>query len=473
MSHVRPATVAGMFYPGSARALETAVRSLLANATVSRPSSCRPKAIIAPHAGYIYSGPVAASVYACLRPFAAGIRRVVLIGPSHRVPLRGMAATGASAFATPLGPVPVDAVATAEILNLPQVALVDAAHAEEHSLEVHLPFLQQILGEFTLVPLVAGDATADEVAEVLNRLWSGPETLIVVSSDLSHYLDYASARARDAATTDAIERLAPAGIEVDQACGRVPLAGLLCVARQRGLNVKTVDVRNSGDTAGDRRRVVGYGAWLFTEPVVDASASCAEDCALEETVASYGGAMRVIAWESITRGFDSGKPMTLDSAKLVPALATHGASFVTLRRDGQLRGCIGTAHAFQPLAADIAKNAFAAAFSDHRFAPLQRAELGDLAVTVSILGAPTRLAFASERELLAMLCPGKDGLIIEADGHRALFLPQVWKTIPDPRDFLVQLKRKAKLADDAWPEGLAAWRFAAMSVPAEDGPPTR
>lgn len=466
MSHVRPAAVAGTFYPGNANDLKACVRSLLNQAALTSRVAGQPKAIIAPHAGYVYSGPVAASAYACLRAYADAIRRVVLIGPCHRVSLRGIGATAAAAFATPLRPVPVDTAAVAQILSLPQVSVVEATHAEEHSLEVHLPFLQEILEHFTIVPLVAGQANAAEVAEVLERLWGGPETLIVVSSDLSHYLDYASARAIDAATTRAIETLSADDIGADQACGRVPVSGLLSVARRRKLTATTLDVRNSGDTAGDRRRVVGYGAWLFTEPPQAKSAGEDEEASLHSIIARHGNAMHALARASIAHGFDHGRPLQADLSSYAGELAETGASFVTLRRRGQLRGCIGTAKAFRPLAADIAENAFAAAFDDHRFPPLDCRESDDLDVTVSLLSRPAAIDFIDERDLLARLRPGKDGLIIEADGRRALFLPQVWTTISEPGEFLVQLKRKAGLADHAWPEGMRAWRFLTASVPA-------
>jgi AmmeMemoRadiSam system protein B len=257
---VRRAAVAGLFYPGDERELRSTVRSMLA-ATSS--AGKVPKAIIAPHAGYIYSGPIAASVYALVGEGRSTIRRVILLGPAHRVPVDGLAVSSAREFASPLGSVSVDRKALAQILELPQVRSFDAAHAGEHSLEVHLPFLQEVLDEFTLVPLVVGDATAAEVAEVLELLWGGPETLIVVSSDLSHYLSYEQARTEDGATASAIEQLRPQDIAAHQACGGIPVKGLLLAAKAHGLEVTTLDLRNSGDTAGARDQVVGYGAFAF------------------------------------------------------------------------------------------------------------------------------------------------------------------------------------------------------------------
>jgi AmmeMemoRadiSam system protein B len=261
LSQVRSPAVAGTFYPGTRRELEGAVRSYLGQ---TRPEEGdAPKALIAPHAGYAYSGPIAASAYALLAPVRERIERVVLLGPAHRVFVRGLAAPDPAAFATPLGEIPIDRAALERLAALPQVSLRPDAHAPEHSLEVHLPFLQVVLDEFSLVPLVVGDASGEEVAEVLEALWGGPETLIVVSSDLSHYESYATARRMDAATTRAIEALRPEGIRRDDACGRVPIQGLLRAARSHGLNPRTLDVRNSGDTAGPRDAVVGYGAWAF------------------------------------------------------------------------------------------------------------------------------------------------------------------------------------------------------------------
>ena len=256
----RPPAVAGLFYPADPAALERAVAGYLAGTAPEAPT---PKALIVPHAGFVYSAPVAAGAYAALAKARGSVTRVVLIGPAHRVAFRGLALPDTDAFETPLGMVPIDRDAAATLTRLPQVRLSEKAHRDEHALEVQLPFLQRVLGDFTLVPLLVGDATPAEVAEVIDALWGGPETVIVISSDLSHYLDYASARRLDARTARAIESLRPDDIGPDQACGRLPIQGLLWVAKARGLGVTTVDLRNSGDTVGPRDRVVGYGAWLL------------------------------------------------------------------------------------------------------------------------------------------------------------------------------------------------------------------
>lgn len=260
---IREPAVAGLFYPEDAQGLRREIEALLANVL---PSADVPKAIIVPHAGYIYSGPVAASVYARLKAAHGRIRRVVLLGPSHRVPFSGLAVPSADQFLTPLGSISIDRGAIDSLAGVPQVVTLDAAHEYEHSLEVQLPFLQMTLGEFSLVPIVVGDVGDKKVAEVLDRLWGGEETLVVISSDLSHYQDYVTAQKMDRVTSDAIVSLHPEDLGYEDACGRIPVKGLLLQAKRLGLEGEIVDLRNSGDTCGDKRRVVGYGAYAFNEP---------------------------------------------------------------------------------------------------------------------------------------------------------------------------------------------------------------
>lgn len=252
----RSPAVAGQFYPAEPNSLRETIASMLEPVTLGEQI---PKAIIAPHAGYVYSGPVAASVYARLQ----AIERVVLLGPSHRVAYRGLALSHASVFETPLGDIDVDREALARLLNLPQVQILDAAHTYEHSLEVHLPFLQHCLGNFQLIPIVVGHATALEVSQVIDQLWRDEETLVVISTDLSHFLDYDAAVAYDTKTSGLIETCYQQ-LGTEQACGAHPVNGFLKVAAERGLKVNAVDLRNSGDTAGNRDRVVGYGAFAIT-----------------------------------------------------------------------------------------------------------------------------------------------------------------------------------------------------------------
>jgi len=268
---VRQPAVAGAFYHSQKQLLADDVKTLLENARSNMgETALSPKAIIAPHAGYIYSGPIAASVYAQLTAKRDVIKRVVLLGPVHRVAVRGLALPGVTVFATPLGEIPIDLDAVAAIENMPQVVESTAAHAPEHSLEVQLPFLQTVLGDFKLLPLAVGNATPAEVAEVLEVLWGGPETLIVISSDLSHFHPYQAAQTIDSQTAQDILSLQHT-LSHEQACGGTPVNGLLMAARQHQLQPHLIDLRNSGDTAGDKDRVVGYASFAFTERTDDVS----------------------------------------------------------------------------------------------------------------------------------------------------------------------------------------------------------
>lgn len=261
---LRPPAVAGMFYPADPTELADMIDRLVHGIGPQPPDEPIPHALVVPHAGYLYSGPIAASAYARVAPTRSQVRRVVLLGPAHRVAVRSMALSSADAWSTPLGLVPVDAEGRDVALSMHGVDIDDSAHALEHSLEVQVPFLQRVLGDgWCLVPVVVGTANADDVAGLLDRLWGGPETLVVVSTDLSHYHDQPTAQRLDAATAASIVARDPAAIEPDRACGAFPLRGLLELARRRGLGVQQLDLRTSGDTSGDRSRVVGYGAFAL------------------------------------------------------------------------------------------------------------------------------------------------------------------------------------------------------------------
>ena len=476
MTQVRSPAVAGMFYPARARELQAIVSDALSDAASRVEPGPAPKAVIAPHAGYVYSGPIAASAYARLRPLADIVHRVVLIGPSHRVPLRGLAVPSVDAFATPLGRVQLDRAAIADVLELPQVREWDAPHADEHSLEVHLPFLQAIFPSFSMVPLLAGDASPEEVAQVLERVWGGPETLIVISSDLSHYLDYPTARKIDIATCQAIEALDGGAISYDQACGRVPIAGLLTLARRKRLSVTTLDLRSSGDTAGDRRRVVGYGAWMFAEPAVARRAPGEGEtqaqgqgsdfvAATRRMLDRHGATLLHVAASSIEHGLRHAQPLPVTAGDYPEDLRSAGASFVTLSDDaGRLRGCVGSPEAHRPLVEDVAVNGFAAAFRDRRFPALAADERYSLSLSISVLSPPEPLWFADEAELLGQLRPGYDGLIIASNGRRALFLPKVWDSLGEAHEFVGHLKEKAGLTRAHWASDFRAWRFTTESI---------
>ena len=443
---IKAPNVAGMFYPGDAGELRREVDAHLSKALAGGPA---PKALIAPHAGYRYSGGIAASAYARLTPRAHEIRRVVLLGPAHYHPVRGVAAPTADSFATPLGCVPVDTASVRLALDLPFVRKLDPAFEREHSLEVHLPFLMRVIPRFSLVPLLVGAAAPAEIDALLETLWGGPETAIVVSSDLSHYLDYESARRLDAKTSEAIVALRHDAVGHEQACGRHAVNGLLHLAKRRGLEAKALDVRSSGDTAGPRDRVVGYGAYAFFEP-----AHGALDLASRRHLLG-------IAARSIRHGLQHGKACAVDLDRLPPALHDRRASFVTLEADGRLRGCIGSLDATRPLAADVAHNAHGAAFADPRFPPVKEDEVDGLRIKISVLSPATPMQAESEADLVASLRPGVDGLIVEDGDKRATFLPSVWKGIAEPERFVRALAKKAGWPEGHWSDTVRTWRYTA------------
>jgi len=445
---IREPGVAGMFYPGTPDALARSVDEALAAVTVRHAA---PKALIAPHAGYVYSGEVAASAYAQIAPVADRIERVVLLGPAHRHPVRGLAAHSAAAFRTPLGDVPLDRPTIDRVAQLPQVGVRDIAHESEHSLEVHLPFLQRVLGDFALVPLVVGAATPEEVDQVLDALWGGPETLIVISSDLSHFLGYDDARQTDLDASRKIERLDVESLGEDQACGRYPIRGLLRRARALDLRATTLDLRNSGDTQGRKDRVVGYGSYAF-----EYAASARLDDDLRET-------LREIARTAVADGARTGRPPEIGLDDLPRPLQAIRASFVTIKQGGELRGCIGSLVPHAPLACDVAQNAWKAAFADPRFRPVTAEEAAGLEISVSILSTARRIHASGDAGLLDRLRPDLDGLILVDGDRRGLFLPQVWEGLPDPKAFLAQLKAKAGLPDGRWPKTMQAYRFTTES----------
>jgi AmmeMemoRadiSam system protein B len=258
----RQPAVAGTFYPANPQQLQQIINRLLDNV---QNQTFVPKAIIAPHAGLIYSGAIAASAYSRLLQAHDTVTRVILIGPSHRVSFNGLAISKAESFSTPLGKIAIDFASVNKISSLPFVDYIEQAHIFEHCLEVQLPFLQIILDNFTIVPIVVGDASVEQVSSVLKMLWGGMETLIVISSDLSHYHDYETAQIIDQKTSENIESLQYEALNSESACGKIPVSGLLALAREKSLSVKTIDLRNSGDTAGDKNRVVGYGAYVIEE----------------------------------------------------------------------------------------------------------------------------------------------------------------------------------------------------------------
>jgi hypothetical protein len=433
---VRPAAVAGMFYEGRAETLQRIVDGMLREAGPREPTAMT--GVVVPHAGHIYSGPVAASAY---RLLPVSVRRVLLIGPSHFVPLRALASSSAVAWQTPLGDVPLDRDEIDRLVaQFPRDALMDdAAHASEHCLEVQLPFLQRVLQPgWRLVPFVVGHLGASEVADVIAASLAAEGTLLVVSTDLSHYLPYERAASRDRATADRVAALQPGLIGDDDACGAYALRGALQYAAGHGAQVRVLDLRSSGDTAGPRDRVVGYGAFLIG-PAGDRR-----------------GRMLALARRTIEEALRTGRHSVPTPPALDEDLREEGASFVTLRSasTGELLGCIGSLEAYRPLGVDVASHALDAAFHDPRFGALTARQAQDMRIDISVLGPLEEFACDGYQDLVARAPVGK-GLFITAGGYRATFLPQVWQELPQPAQFVAALWRKAGLVEGTWPQGIS------------------
>lgn len=477
---VRQPAVADLFYPQDVGHLEQVLDQFLLSRQ-QQPFIDHLKALIVPHAGYIYSGEVAASAYHHLASLRDSIRRVVLMGPAHRVPVDGVALSSATHFATPLGHVPLSLNDMDGLQQFSYVHTQDDAHAAEHSLEVHLPFLQHILGDFDLIPMVVGMASAQQMGAIIEHFWQQEDVFIIISTDLSHYHDYETATNIDNKTSQNIEQYHYQQISGRHACGHIPLSGLLYFAKQHNIKIKTLDQRNSGDTAGTRDRVVGYGAYAVFQDEVQASQeqvsqeqdekqASQEQASQEQAIqepnradevgdlatdefADYREDLLQLARQSIEYGLQHGRAMSVDEADYPALLAQQRAVFITLKIDDRLRGCIGSLEAQMTLLKAVCHYAYVAAFQDPRFQPLKPEELGQITLSLSILTAPMLLDFDSERELLEQLRVGIDGLIIKQDTLQATFLPAVWESLTTPDQFLAALKQKANMTnppDQAW-----------------------
>ncbi len=446
------AQVAGMFYPADPATLSAALDDAFAAAP---PCPFQAKMVVVPHAGIEYSGRVAAKALRALDA-PKRLRRIVILGPNHRVPLDGIALHPAAAWATPLGVAPVAEDAARAILSLDGVAVDARPFAGEHSLEMPLIFVQRLLPGVEIVPVLVGAAEPALVEEAVERLWGGPETAICLSSDLSHFLSAPAARGRDDATRAKIERGAWSELQSGDACGYAALRGAIRVAEARGMRATGIAFATSDEAGGPRERVVGYGAFAFEE--ADAARLADADRARLFAVAA--------ASLDFAAAHEGEAPDVALGAGVSPTLSAQRASFVTLERDGRLRGCVGSPAPRMKLAQDVATNAAAAGFGDPRFAPLKANELAELTISISILSPAAPLALADEDELIASLHPGRDGLILRERGASALFLPSVWSALPDRRAFVQHLKRKMGRASDHWSGSMRAWRFTTESFQA-------
>lgn len=454
---VRAPAVAGLFYPGEAAELSRTIDGYLAAAPNRAVTNLR--ALICPHAGYAYSGPVAAHAYKLLagRDFST----VILLGPSHYAQFEGGSVAAVDAYATPLGTVEIspkaNALARCPPYTLEPKCLVqrpgwweqaskpapatgqETPDTWEHSVEVQVPFLQKTLKHFKILPVVFGATDPAAAARVLVEQLDDT-TLIVVSTDLSHYLPYGQARALDAQTITNICRLETGRLHHDDACGLTPVLTLMHLARLKGWQAELLDARNSGDTAGDKSRVVGYAAIAFHEPGGEP--------------ARFGANERrqllALARQALGEAVKTGRRPVVDAAPFSTELRRNQGCFVTLTIKGELRGCIGHILPQEPLWQGVLDNAQNAALRDPRFAPVTAGDLAAIRIEVSVLSEPQPLAFTSPEDLLSKLRPQRDGVVLQVQGRSSTFLPQVWEQLPDKVEFLEHLSQKAGCPRNAW-----------------------
>ena len=465
MSKLRPPAVAGIFYPNDKQKLSEEVDHYLAGN--HSPENKKPIMLIVPHAGYVYSAPTAARAYNQIKKYANRIKKVILVGPSHRVGFKGAAISKVDYFTTPLGNVSVNRELASAISKNAGFGFHDAPHAQEHSLEVQLPFLQKTLKNFSIVPIVYGDVEPEIIANALKPYLYQKDTLIIFSADLSHYHSDGIAREIDEKTAELIEKLEPK-IDHDMSCGSTGINAALLLAKHENLYPELLSISNSGDTSGDKDRVVGYGAWMFGEAEEEEKPELPK---LEQEVESlkdftkmYGKDLLKLAYDSVSEAVLNDTTISISRGDYPNDMFNKGASFVTIYKNGELRGCIGTIVPHQAVVHDIAQNTYKAAKEDSRFSPIEPKELKDLTISISLLTDYEEIKYTDEADLLSKIKAGSDGIIIRDGNRQSVYLPSVWEQLPKKQEFLNSLKIKAGLSPTYWSNNIKTYRFRVVEI---------
>lgn len=451
---IRFPEVAGGFYPANPQDALNALKAAFAN--THDPEIKNPKVLVLPHAGWNFCLSIMAEGLRAIHANRAKFKKVVLIGPAHRVAFKGIATTSNGAWKTPFGDVGVDIATLNTLIRAKKVNVADHCFAKEHSLEVILPAIQKIIPEFQLIPLLVGEASETELDSLIEAVWGGQETLIIVSSDLSHFHTSQAASEIDKNTRINIETYKHIAIGSKEACGHRALNAVLRACEKRDFRLTALDVRHSGLITGDNSRVVGYGAFVG-EPAIYAQLPQADRQHLINT-----------AIQALDMASQMGKmPNFKIDGYLKPHFAAMRATFVTLKCEGKLRGCIGSLIPHRSLLLDVATNAVKAGFQDPRFKPMTKEELANATIDVSILSHPQTISFKNEADLLRQIRPDVDGLILRDGNKSGLFLPSVWESYPKAQDFFTGLKRKAGLPDSHWSNTLTVQRYTAEKFSGE------
>lgn len=447
---MRLPAVAGTFFPAEPEALRTAAENCISKGTSGwRPEGSFPRAIIAPHAGYRFSGWLTGAAW---RATARGRpETVVILSPSHAHAFDGIALPSQKGYAMPGFDVMIDRAAVNSLVQVGLAHVEDAAHDHEHGIETQLAFLHRLHPHAKVLPLVIGRTTPAQIAAAVDHVAGQGASLFVLSSDLSHFLTREAADAKDAETAKLLETSKGETLTSDKACGAAGIAGFLASNTGHGLRITRLAMASSADVTGDDSRTVGYGAWALF------------DATDEVVIPRHREMLLKAARQTLTSYTKRGKPPAIDETSFPHALRGYGASFVTLQKDGRLRGCIGSLAAHQPLIRDVAQNTLKAGTADPRFKPVTAGEVDSLRLKISLLSPSGPMTFENEADLLSQLQPHHDGLILRDRGSRGVFLPMVWDSLPEPADFLAGLKVKAGLPKDHWSDTLEVSRFCAES----------
>lgn len=465
---IRYPVAVGASYPRNGREL-TKQAGELVNAAEGRmrfDGSDVPKVIIVPHHTLYSSGPVAASGFAFLRRLRPFVRRVVLIGSSHQGRYFGISLSQAHYWEMPNRRFEVDRELTQKLLQIQGIGFDDAAHEAEYALEMQLPFVSAVFrDDVKILPVLVEDASIEQVSDLIDAVWGGPETVIIISTDMSEAKDADAVRRQDQKTAGMIEKKEYNSLKKGNLCSPLPVAGLLAYARENGYQVQALDLRTSADTFPLQETVAGFGAFALYETKKDESESRKE---AEDVLRLNQESLLRVAAQSVVSGFERGRALRVRESRYPEELRQKGASFVNIYYNGALRGSAGSTEPTRSILEDIAENAYAAAFSDFRFLPLSEDEIKDAEISISLLTRPVPVRFKNEEDLLSKMRPGVDGLVFRERSNKSLFLPQVWESFSSPKEFLSYLKQKAGLPMDYWSPTVKVYRFEIIDINSGD-----
>lgn len=444
MERIKTPSVAGKFYTKDKEDLTAQLNYFSRNNR--KDYDCSARAVIVPHAGYLYSGQIASEGIQYLNKNA---KNIFVIALAHFVPVQKFAVSTYDKWSTPLGEIELNQDINRELVEKFGCEYRDDAFVEEHSAEVQIPFIQTMLNDVKIIPILVSGAKYNEVTELIEHFWENKDNAFVISSDLSHFYSSIDAQKIDNITADMIETNSIENFNPRQACNANAVFGLVNFAKNHNYSLIRVDMCNSGDITGDIGSVVGYGSWILfegekTEFIKDSFSDLSID----------------ISKKSILSGLEKQKlPKPEDFPNLPSVFDEKVACFVTLEKSGELRGCIGSILAHQPLILDLIKNSHNSAFKDPRFLPLKMEEFDDLSISISLLSTPEKMNFVDEEDLLRQIVPFEDGLIISDGGHQAVYLPSVWEQLPEKDMFLNSLKIKAGLSPKYFSKTFEAYKF--------------